>query len=125
MFDLRAVISTGVFSPQLEGVCGLGVVDLAHLKLPMQELNANAASSSSYAPSNTWICPRKSPPRPISDVSPTPRLGVAEDMGEEHCYQGRYGSEDADGYWVRFGCLEVPEWVEVAIELKAETKGTL
>jgi len=61
----------------------------------------------------------------MSDVSPTPRLAVAEATGEEHCFQGRYASKDADGYWVRFGCLEVPEWVEVAIELKAETKGTL
>jgi len=39
----------------------------------------------------------------MSNVSPTPRLGVAEDMGEEHCYQGRYGSKEADGYWVLGG----------------------
>jgi len=38
----------------------------------------------------------------MSDVSSTPRLGVAEDMGEERCYQGRHGSKDADGYWDRF-----------------------
>ena len=35
----------------------------------------------------------------MSDVSPTPRLGVAEAMGEERCYQARYGSNDAGGYW--------------------------
>jgi len=61
----------------------------------------------------------------MSDVSPTPRLAVAEATGEERCFQGRYGSKDADGCWVRFGCLEVSEWVEVVIELKAETKRTL
>ena len=100
------------------------MVDLVPLKLPMR-LNANTIFSSSYAspaPLSPWKRPRKSIRLPMSDVSSTPRLGVAEDMGEEHCYQGRYGSEDADGYWVRFGCLEVPEWVEVVIELKAETK---
>jgi len=61
----------------------------------------------------------------MSDVSPIPRLGVAEAMGEERCYQGRYGFKDANGYWERFGCLEVPEWVEAVIDLKAETKRTL
>ena len=104
------------------------MVDLAPLKLPMQELNANAAFSSSYAPpapSNAWIRPRKSIPRPMSDVSPTPRLGVAEAMGEERCYRGRYRSSESDGYWVRFGCLEVPGWVEVVIVPKAESERTL
>jgi len=74
------------FLSQLEGVCGIGVVDLASLKLPVQGLNANAAFSSSYAPPgppNAWICHRKSPPRPMSDVSPAPQSGIAEVTGEE------------------------------------------
>ena len=61
----------------------------------------------------------------MSDVSALPRLGAAEAAGEERCYQGRYGSKEADGYWVRFGCLEVPEWVEAVIDLKAEPERTL
>jgi len=52
-------------------------------------------------------------------------LGVAESMGKERCYQGRYGSKEADGYWVRFGCLEVPGWVAVVIEPKSEPVRTL
>jgi len=77
----------------------------------MPGLNAKAAFSSSYAPPaprNAWIRPRKSPPRPMSDVSPLPRLAVAEAMGEERCYQGRYGSKEANGYWDRLRSQEVP-----------------
>ena len=44
MFDLRAIISADVLLPYPEGVSGLGVVDLASLKLPMGDLNTNAAS---------------------------------------------------------------------------------
>jgi len=45
MFDLRAIISADVLLPQPEGASGLGVVDLASLKLPIQDLNANAVFS--------------------------------------------------------------------------------
>ena len=86
MPNLRAVISTDVLLPQLGGVSGLGVVHLASLNHPMQDLYANAAFLSSYAP--------PSPPMPgyvpstishgrMSGVSPMTRLGVAESMGEE------------------------------------------
>jgi len=51
----------------------------------------------------------------MSDVSPTPRLGVAEATGEECCYRGRYRSNEADGHWDRLRPQEMPEWVEVVI----------
>ena len=34
----------------------------------------------------------------MSNVSPAPQLGVAEAMGEEGCYQGRYGVQG--GRWL-------------------------
>jgi len=49
MFDLRGMISSNILLTQPEGVSGLRVVDLASLKFPMQDLDANAALSSSYA----------------------------------------------------------------------------
>jgi len=44
----------------------------------------------------------------MRDVSLAPRLAVAEAMGEERCYQGRYGSKEANGYWDRLRLQEVP-----------------
>jgi len=66
----------------------------------MQGLNAKAAFSSSYAPpgpSNVWIHLRKSIPRPMGDVSPTPRLAVAEAMGRNAATRG---GMDPRGRWL-------------------------
>jgi len=89
VFDLRAVISTEVLFTTTRGCMRLRSGRYSPLKLPMQEHNAKAAFSSSYAPPaplSPWMRLRKSIRCPMSDVSPTPRLGVAEAMGEERCY---------------------------------------
>jgi len=88
MFDLRAVISTEVLLTTTRGCMWPWSGRYSRPEASDARAHANATFSSSYAPPappNAWIRPRKSPPRPMSNVSPAPQLGVAEATGEERC----------------------------------------